>query len=163
MFTVKTVKMGIKSKHISGLRIGKPVIQKAGKYFTATERELIVQEFLASDCSKKEIWKKYTGQEEEHGQLLRWIWQLGYDPSVKGRRSNFATINEVSMKKNSKPVPPSVEDFETLQLKKRISELELQLNDAEMKAIAFSTMIDIAERELHVPIRKKYNTKSSKK
>jgi hypothetical protein len=32
-----------------------------------------------------------------------------------------------------------------------------------MKAIAFSTMVDIAEKEFNIPIRKKYNTKPSKK
>jgi hypothetical protein len=51
------------------------------------------------------------------------------------------------------------ESFETFQLKKRISELEKQLKDAEMKAIAFSTMVDIAEEEFKIPIRKKLNTK----
>ena len=55
------------------------------------------------------------------------------------------------------------EDFEILQLKKRISDLEHQLKDAEMKAIAFSTMVDIAEKEFNIPIRKKYNSKPSKK
>jgi cell division septum initiation protein DivIVA len=50
-------------------------------------------------------------------------------------------------------------DFENLQLKKRITELEKQLKDAELKAIAFSTMVDIAEKEFKIPIRKKLNTK----
>jgi hypothetical protein len=62
----------------------------------------------------------------------------------------------------SKPKAKSTqgsENFETLQLKKRISELEKQLKDAEMKAIAFSTMVDIAEEEFKIPIRKKLNTK----
>jgi hypothetical protein len=36
------------------------------------------------------------------------------------------------------------------------------LQTAEMKAIAFSTMVDIAEKEFNIPIRKKYNTKSLK-
>ena len=49
--------------------------------------------------------------------------------------------------------------FENLQLKKRIVELERQLKDAELKAIAFSTMVDIAEKEFKIPIRKKLNTK----
>jgi transposase len=52
------------------------------------------------------------------------------------------------------------ESFETFQLKKRISELEKQLKDAEMKAIAISTIVDIAEEEFKIPIRKKLNTKS---
>jgi len=55
------------------------------------------------------------------------------------------------------------ESFEILQLKKRVLELESQLKDAEMKAIAFSTMVDIAEKEFNIPIRKKLNTKPLKK
>jgi hypothetical protein len=53
----------------------------------------------------------------------------------------------------------SDDSFENLQLKKRIFELEKQLKDAELKAIAFSTMVDIAEKEFNIPIRKKLNTK----
>jgi hypothetical protein len=37
--------------------------------------------------------------------------------------------------------------------------LEKQLQTSEMKAIAFSTMVDIAEKEFNIPIRKKHNTK----
>ena len=53
--------------------------------------------------------------------------------------------------------------FEEQQLKNRIAELEKQLRDAEMKAIAYSTMVDIAEKEFNISIRKKYTTKPSKK
>jgi hypothetical protein len=48
-------------------------------------------------------------------------------------------------------------------LKTRISELEEQVKDAEMKALAFSTMVDIAEKEFKISIRKKLNTKPLKK
>ena len=67
------------------------------------------------------------------------------------------------MAKKTKVEKQGIEDFEVLQMKKRIAELENQLKDAEMKAIAFSTMVDIAEKEFNIPIRKKYNTKPSKK
>jgi cell division septum initiation protein DivIVA len=66
------------------------------------------------------------------------------------------------MPKKKKPKDSSDtanDTFENLQLKKRILELEKQLKDAEMKAIAFSTMVDIAEKEFEIPIRKKLNTK----
>jgi len=59
----------------------------------------------------------------------------------------------------NKPVNKSEDTFENLQLKKRIAELEKQLKSAELKAIAFSTMVDIAEKEFKIPIRKKLNTK----
>ena len=66
--------------------------------------------------------------------------------------------NFVSMPTEKKDKDPSSDDFETLKLKKRIAELEKQLQTAEMKAIAFSTMVDVAEKEFNIPIRKKHNT-----
>lgn len=140
----------------------KKIIQKAGKYFTETEKHLIIQELISSGCTKAEIWEKYTGQDEEHGQLLRWMRQLGYDTGIKTRRPNF-TSNLYTMPKKKikldKLANAMDESFENLQLKKRIAELEKQLKDAELKAIAFSTMVDIAEKEFKIPIRKKLNTK----
>jgi hypothetical protein len=65
--------------------------------------------------------------------------------------------------KKKKEQKDTTESFENLQLKKRVEELEKQLKDAELKAIAFSTMVDIAEKEFNIPIRKKLNTKPSKK
>ena len=156
--------MDKESKVISGLKTRKIIIQKPNKYFTDSEKHRIIQELLSSGCTKREIWEKYTGQEEEHGQLLRWMRQLGYDSSVKTRRPNFTTNNtDTVMAKKVKAEDTTIEAFETLQLKKRIDELEKQLKDAEMKAIAFSTMVDIAEKEFNIPIRKKYNTKPLKK
>jgi hypothetical protein len=142
------------SKVISGLR--------SGGSFSISERHQIIQEMLSSDCTRTAIWRKYTGQSEEHGFLLRWMRQLGYPAELTTRRSTFGGNNSLMAKKQ--PHPKNAEEsFEILQLKKRISELENQLKDAEMKAIAFSTMVDIAEKEFNIPIRKKLNTKPLKK
>lgn len=149
-----------KSKLISGLTEQK-ILKKSNKYFTDAEKHLIIQELLETGCTKREIWEKYTGHEEEHGQLLRWMRKLGYDDSIPTRRPNFDSKPIQMKKKESDQNAP--DSFENLQLKKRIEELEKQLKDAEMKAIAFSTMVDIAEKEFNIPIRKKCNTKPSKK
>ena len=61
--------------------------------------------------------------------------------------------------KHDKSVKTDCDSFENMQLKRQIAEFEKQLKDAELKAIAFSTMVDIAEREFNIPIRKKLNTK----
>jgi len=152
--------MDKKSKPISGLKSGK-IIQKANKYFSESEKHFIIKELLYTKCTKAQIWEKYTGQIEEHGQLLRWMRQLGYNTSVKTRRPNFDTKTTVmSIKKSKKETINSFDDFEALQLKTRILELEKKLKEAEMKAIAYSTMVDVAEKEFNIPIRKKYNTKS---
>jgi hypothetical protein len=152
--------MDKKSKSISVLKNRKMVLG-IKSHFTESERHSIIQELFASGCTKQEIWEKYTGYKEEHGQLLRWMRQLGYDAKVIIRRPNFAGNKNVMPKKKklAEMIDKSNDSFENLQLKKRISELEKQLKDAEMKAIAFSTMVDIAEREFKIPIRKKLNTK----
>jgi transposase-like protein len=133
-----------KSKQILGL--------KQGGEFSLAERNQIVQEYLSSGHKKREIWKKYTGQAEEHGQILRWMRQLGYAAMPEKR-------NLVSMKK----IQPSNEaSIENIQLKRKIRELEKALETANLKSYALSTMIDIAEKELKISIRKKSNTKQSK-
>jgi hypothetical protein len=134
----------------------KKIIQKAGKYYTETERHQIIQELISTGCTKEEIWEKYTGEQVEHGRLLLWMRALGYDLGIKRRSPNIVSTF-ISMPKNKQN--KNIEDFENLQLKKRVAELEKQLKDAEMKAIAFSTMVDIAEDEFKIPIRKKFNTK----
>jgi transposase-like protein len=139
--------MGQKSKVISGL--------KRGCDYSESERHQIIQEYITSGKTKKEIWFKYTGNQEEHGNLRKWMRQLGYDGKIRTRRYILA--------ENREGMTGVDESFENLQLKKRIEELEKQLKDAEMKAIAFSTMIDIAEKNLNIPIRKKVNTKPLKK
>lgn len=152
--------MDKKSKVISGLT-GKKIIHKPSKYYSDAEKHFIIHELISSKCTKRDVWEKYTGQEEEHGQLLRWMRKLGYDAGIKTRRANFASKTIPMKKKNT--ITDQSSSFENLQLKKRIEELEKQLKDAEMKAIAFSTMVDIAEREFNIPIKKKLNTKPSKK
>jgi transposase len=139
-----------KSKVILGL--------KYGRDFSESERMQIIQDFQSSGKTKKEIWFKYTGQQEEHGQILKWMRNFKlYGHSVNNRTS-FAT-KQNQLKKQKNIITLTDDSFENLQLKKRILELERQLKEAELKAIAFSTMVDIAEKEFKIPIRKKYNTK----
>jgi len=143
-----------RSNVISGL--------KKGNHFSTADRHQLIQELVSSGCTKQEIWEKYTGETEEHGQLVRWMRQLGYSAELPARRPNLVENSSLMSKK--KPfVAAAGDSFETLQLKKRITELESQLSDAAMKAIAFSTLIDIAEKEFNIPIRKKATTKPLKK
>lgn len=142
--------METKSKVILGL--------KRARDFSLSDRHQIIQEYLSSGKNKVDIWYKYTGQTEEHGQLLKWIRRYGYEDCNSKNEINFARSMKNCKVKNHQPE----ESFEILQLKKRIAELESKLKDAEMKSIAFSTMVDIAEKEFNVPIRKKFNTKPLK-
>ena len=151
-----------KSKPISGLSREKTIVQKLPSYFSEADKHVLIQDYLQSNCNKQDIWKKYTGK-DDHGVLVKWMRKLGYKDSKSNENRNFAEQKIMRMKEKEDKKHLENEQFEILLLKKRISELECQLEDAEMKAIAFSTMVDIAEREFNIPIRKKFNTKPSKK
>ena len=142
------------------------IIRRAAFRFTKEEKHQIIQDLLTSGWTKQEIWKKYTGQDQEHGKILNWMRKFGYNTQISGLslnfRSNTESMAQKKIKKGNDPVG-SDESFEQLQLKRRIVALEKQLKDSELKAIAFSTMIDIAEKEYKIPIRKKFNTKPSKR
>ena len=127
----------------------KRIIQKRGKFYSETERHSIIKEMLKNNWTKQYAWELYTGEAEERGQLMRWMRKLGYVKEIKHKKFNLVSKNKV-MRKKPPAEPSDPELFENLQLKKRIAELEKQLKEAEMKAIAFSTMVDIAEREFNI-------------
>jgi transposase len=122
-------------------------------YFSDHEKKLIIEDYLSGNETKQSVYSRYTGYPAESGKLTLWMRKFGIkDKFVEN--TNFASMPSKKIDKL-----PSSNDFETLKLKKRIAELEKQLQTAEMKAIAFSTMVDIAEKEFNIPIRKKHNTK----
>lgn len=126
--------------------------------YSIEEQHFIIKEYLRSGLSKRAIWLKYTGK-SDHGRLLCWMRNLGYMSSNQQLKPKLV-VNIDNMGKKVPVAPEAVKvDFEVQQMKKRIAELEKQLKDAELKAIAFSTMVDIAEQEFKIPIRKKFNTK----
>jgi len=130
-------------------------------HFSESEKRQIIEDYLQSGETKRAIWKKYTGRTREHGLILCWMREYGY-ASESNKRSITFTLGNDTMSEQ-KPNQEIESEFETLQLKKRILELEKQLQESEMKSIAYETMIEIAERELNISIKKKFNAKPSKK
>ena len=131
---------------------------KTGKDFSWSEREMIVKDYLSSKETKQSIWEKYSGQQEEHGQLIKWMRHLGYveSPPVRRRKSRR------QMKSHSSNPSPNVEQSQLQELRNHIAALEKQLQEAKMQAQAYSMMVDIAEKELKIKIRKKSDTQASK-
>ena len=125
-----------------------------GKLLLTDEEKLaIINAYLSGKESKTAVYFRYTGIVQEHGRISKWMNQFGISEGSR-KSAKFGLMAKSKKKTDSEDV-----DFEKLQLQKRISELEKQVQVAEMKAIAFSTMVDIAEKEFNIPIRKKFNTK----
>lgn len=126
---------------------------KSAKEYSLEERKFIIEEYLSSGKPKNEIWKKYTGLDQEHGNIIRWMRQLGYEVPQR-----YFTLEPPKDKKMAKV---KISKEANLDLQKRIKELEKALIDSELRASAYDTMITIAEKELKINIRKKSYTKQS--
>ncbi len=128
-----------------------------GREISWSERELIVNEFLTGNYTKTEIWRKYTGQNEEHGQILRWMKKLGHsDQEVihSSKKRVIFTLHQDLPSLSKNEVHKSKEELE-----KEIELLKKRLENAELKAEGYQLMIEIAEKEYKIPIQKKPNTK----
>jgi len=116
------------------------------------DRKAIIEEYLQTGISKKDIWRKFTGQEQEKGQLLRWMRQLGFD--IPPNRTIFASKSFMAKKEKE-------DSLKEIELREKITQLEKALADSELQATAYKTMIEVAEEELKINIRKKSVTKQS--
>lgn len=125
----------------------KKEVKQLTRSYSETFKRQVIEYYLSNEYTKQEVWKKFTGHYEEHGTLLRWMRKLGY----------------TSNKKQQKFMEGEKDELENLVEQERIRVLEQRLREAELKAIAYSKMIDIAEKEFKISIRKKFNTKPSKR
>ena len=104
-------------------------------------KEQVCEEFLKGGVCKTDLEKKYR---IGHGRVLYWLQGCGYlakDGSMTPKRILMG-------KDKSKPA-------QTLSSFARIKELEKALEQASLQAEAYRMMIEVAERELGVEIKKK--------
>jgi transposase len=114
-------------------------MENTNNAFSEAFKRQVISEVLSGRLTKEQARKQYRIKGKSA--VLNWI-------------RKFDLSNPVYM-----PDKPS----DTKELQAKIKKLEQELEDAQFKAEAYSTMIDIAERELKISIRKKSNTKQSKK
>lgn len=106
----------------------------------------IVQEYLTTDVGREALQKKYGVS--GNGCINNWMRKFGLAKSEQKQISNQAAMSKETGK-------PSRER----ELEARIKQLEKDLEYERLRAHALDTMINIAERELKIPIRKKSGTK----
>jgi transposase len=118
--------------------------------FDESFKKKVIEEYLATGGSKMELLRKYNIHFKSA--IQTWMKRLGYaDPyAVEGR--TFEIIKQPTLAKK-----PKAETNE--ELLKRIRELERQLEDEKLRSELYSRIIEKAEKELKIPIRKKPNTK----
>jgi transposase-like protein len=114
--------------------------------FSESFKMYIVDEIEARRLSQSQANRKYNIL--GHSTVSKWLCKYG---SVKyGRQpGRTATMNK--------------ESHEMLQLQNEIRTLKNELDDARLKNVVLETFVDIAEKELGIPIRKKYGAKQSER
>jgi len=130
---------------------------RTGSSLSWEEREEMIKEYLQGDSTKTEIWRKYTGQLEEHGQILRWMCKLGYFENKKPPRRIQQLV--MPQQQNSSSLSISSNQVNGEQIDERVKKLEKQLELAQLKVEGYELMIQIAEKEFKIPIIKKSDTK----
>ena len=111
----------------------------------------VVEEYLATGCTKMFLLRKYSIQFKSA--IQTWMRTLGYDdPGSQGQRFKFGQIIFSVAKEKQNTSEPT-------ELPKRILELERQLEDEKLRSEAYARMIEKAEKELKISIRKKTDTK----
>ena len=115
-------------------------------HFTDELKLQVVQEYLNTNASQEEINKKYSISNKNS--ITKWMRKF----DLKAPSEQQIELQRAMGKQKEKTA------YE-LELEAKVKKLAQQLDHQELKALALSTMIDIAERELKISIRKKSGAK----
>ena len=120
------------------------------KFYTDEEKRKIIEEYLTSGKSIKEIHAKYNIR--GHSKIQEWMIKFGLRKKFEKQLNESKAMNHLPNK--------SIKEVEN---ESRIKELEEQLAESKMQSLLLNTMIDLAEEQLKVSIRKKSGAKQLKK
>lgn len=118
--------------------------------FDETFKRMVIEEYLATKCDKMELLRKYNIHFKSA--IQTWMRKLGYEDIHRSQRVKFDISLPLTL-------PMSTKSENIRELQKRIQELEQQLQDEKLRSEAYSRIIDKAEKELKISVKKKPNTK----
>jgi transposase-like protein len=131
---------------------GQNIFNRQGFY--SEEMKLkTVQEVLSGQLTKAEASKRYGIR--GHSRILTWIRK--YE-----KRFGKDKITSYIVAENSSPMT-EIEKAEFESIKRENDKLKQELTYASRRVIALETMIDVAEKELKINLRKKSSTRQSKR
>lgn len=123
-------------------------------YYSEDFKKKIITEYLESDLTKREILDKYGIK--ANSAIQEWMRKFGItDPYGK---KDYLGLPNTNRLKKKKPDLSEVE-LENYALNKRIKELEKLLSEEKIRSEMYSRVIEIAEKDLKLSIKKKSDTK----
>lgn len=128
--------------------------QRPSRYFSVKQKREIIGAYQEGSKSKQQIWQEFTGEPVEKGQILKFMRQLGYI----GEGSTKKPLTFYMEDKKAKKVSKGELNVESDQ-GGEIARLKRELEESRVREEYYLTMIEKAERELRIDIRKKSSTK----
>jgi transposase len=114
---------------------------KVNKY-TDDFKLMVVQDYLSSDVSQSELKKKYNFGGNKN--IYNWMRKFGVSKPIEDQNVLYRVMAKEKQKS-------ALEQ----ELELKISKLEEELKREQLRTKSLNVMIDIAERDLKVDIRKK--------
>ncbi len=118
----------------------------ATKSYSPLEKRKIVEEVRSGLCSFAQARKKYILSKTKFSRWNRWYFKIRLLRHFKPKP--FPTMKKAKQSNE--------------ELKKQLVEAQAQIDKLQLKNTALETMINIAEKQLNVDIRKKSGSKQSK-
>jgi len=129
----------------------KDCIKRTQRDYSLSFKHQVVQEVELGELTIKGALRKYGIQ--SHSTVLNWIRKFGtFDRELQVKYSMEKSPEQKLMELEAK----------VRLLEREKQSLKRELKFQQDKAIMFDMMIDIAEKELHIPIRKKSVPEASK-
>jgi transposase-like protein len=120
-------------------------------------KEQIIQEYLTQGCGFRKLAAKYGISRTT---ICKWvlIHQGIHNLPPTQKQQSYSTSSM-----NSSPQKISSDNKQTTALQQKIAALEKQLEWQKLRADALDTMINVAEKQLDISIRKKPGTQQPEK
>lgn len=120
-------------------------------------KEQIIQEYLTQGCGFRKLSAKYGISRTT---ICKWvlIHQGIHNLPPTQKQQSYSTSSM-----NSSPKKSSSHNEQTAALQQKIAALEKQLEWQKLRADALDTMINVAEKQLDITIRKKPGTQQPEK
>jgi transposase len=123
-------------------------------FYSEEFKKKVIKEYLETELTKREILDKHGIK--ANSAIQEWMRKFGItDPY--GKKDYLGLIN-VNRLKKKKPELSEVE-LENYALNKRIKELEKLLSEEKIRSEMYSRVIEVAEKDLKINIKKKLDTK----
>ena len=116
------------------------------KHYTDEFKLMVVQEYLNTNLSGRFLMKKYNFKGTNN--ILNWL-----------RKFNLQEPNNQQLEIQTFMSKHKEKTTYEQELESKIQKLEEQLEYEKFRTLALNTMIDVAERDLKISIRKKAGTK----